>query len=220
MFSQPTPNDKAQSLIAPIEQTAIPTFEVESGTEKAGVDGSVDSEAATDMSYQGADDDGSSLPPTVVEDTASVGEVEQDQQRVVITSDVVDALLDDKPESADTSAIDAAVEENTGAAVSSQSDAGKVESQPSADEAADLTQSSPPTKKITFSFSREELQAISPRAYTLQLSAMTSLEDVNLSLKSMTLRTRFVSTQHFATTPSGLLSLIKITQRFKWREMR
>ncbi|OED91910.1 AAA family ATPase [Vibrio crassostreae] len=176
MFSQPTPDDKAQSFIAPIEQTAIPTFEVESGTEQAGIDGMDDSEA--DMSYQGADDDSSSLPPTVVEDTASVGEVEQDQQRVVITSDVVDALLDDKPESADTSAIDAAVEENTGAAVSSQSDADKVESQPSADEATDLTQSTPPTKKITFSFSREELQAISPRAYTLQLSAMTSLDDV------------------------------------------
>ncbi|OCH53513.1 AAA family ATPase [Vibrio sp. ZF57] len=178
MFSQPTPDDKAQSLIAPIEQTAIPTFEVESGTEQAGIDGMDDSEAEADMSYQGADDDSSSLPPTVVEDTASVGEVEQDQQRVVITSDVVDALLDDKPESTDTSAIDAAVEENTGAAVSSQSDADKVESQPSADEATDLTQSTPPTKKITFSFSREELQAISPRAYTLQLSAMTSLDDV------------------------------------------
>ncbi|OQQ08311.1 cell division protein DamX [Vibrio splendidus] len=178
MFSQPTPDDKAQSLIAPIEQTAIPTFEVESGTEQTGVDGSVDSEAETDMSYQGADDDSSSLPPVVVEETASVGEATQDQQRVVITSDVVDALLDDKPESADTSAIDAAVEENTGAAVSSQSDANKVEPQPSTDETADLTQSTPPTKKITFSFSREELQAISPRAYTLQLSAMTSLEDV------------------------------------------
>ncbi|MFA0154865.1 AAA family ATPase [Vibrio sp. 10N.261.46.A3] len=175
MFSQPTPDDKAQSLIAPIEQTAIPTFEVESGTEQVGID---DSEAEADMSYQGADDDSSSLPPVVVEETASVGEATQDQQRVVITSDVVDALLDDKPESADTSAIDAAVEENTGAAVSSQSDADKVESQPSGDEAADLTQSTPPTKKITFSFSREELQAISPRAYTLQLSAMTSLEDV------------------------------------------
>ena len=72
------------------------------------------------MSYQGADDDSSSLPPTVVEDTASVGEVEQDQQRVVITSDVVDALLDDKPKSADTSAIDAVVEENTGDPVSPQ----------------------------------------------------------------------------------------------------
>lgn len=177
MFSQPTPDDKAQSLIAPIEQTAIPTVEVENGTEQTGIDGSVDSETDTDMSYQGADDDSSSLPPVVVEGTASVGEVKQEQQRVVITSDVVDALLDDKPKSADTSAIDAAVEENTGAEVNSQPDA-KNESQVSVDEDADLTESTPPTKKITFSFAREELQAISPRAYTLQLSAMTSLEDV------------------------------------------
>ncbi|MGI9888649.1 SPOR domain-containing protein [Vibrio chagasii] len=175
MFSQPTPDDKAQSLIAPIEQTAIPTFEVDSGSEQAGVEGVVDTEASTDISYQGADDDSSSLPPVVVEETASVGEVEQDQQRVVITSDVVDALLDDKAQSADTSAIDAAVEENTQVEANSQADA---EAVAPADEESDLTESTPPTKKITFSFAREELQAISPRAYTLQLSAMTSLEDV------------------------------------------
>ena len=175
MFSQPTPDDKAQSLIAPIEQTAIPTFEVDSGSEQAGVEGVVDTETSTDISYQGADDDSSSLPPVVVEETASVGEVKQDQQRVVITSDVVDALLDDKAQSADTSAIDAAVEENTQVEANSQADA---EAVAPANEESDLTESTPPTKKITFSFSREELQAISPRAYTLQLSAMTSLEDV------------------------------------------
>ncbi|MCG9691607.1 AAA family ATPase [Vibrio sp. Isolate22] len=175
MFSQPTPDDKAQSLIAPIEQTAIPTFEVDSGSEQGGVEGVVDTATSTDISYQGADDDSSSLPPVVVEETASVGEVEQDQQRVVITSDVVDALLDDKAQSADTSAIDAAVEENTQVEANSQADA---EAVAPADEESDLTESTPPTKKITFSFAREELQAISPRAYTLQLSAMTSLEDV------------------------------------------
>lgn len=175
MFSQPTPDDKAQSLIAPIEQTAIPTFEVDSGSEQGGVEGVVDTETSTDISYQGADDDSSSLPPVVVEETASVGEVEQDQQRVVITSDVVDALLDDKAQSADTSAIDAAVEENTQVEANSQTAA---EAVAPADEESDLTESTPPTKKITFSFAREELQAISPRAYTLQLSAMTSLEDV------------------------------------------
>ena len=175
MFSQPTPDDKAQSLIAPIEQTAIPTFEMDSGSEEVGVEGVVDSEASTDISYQGADDDSSSLPPVVVEETASVGEVEQDQQRVVITSDVVDALLDDKAQSADTSVIDAVGKENTQVEANSQADA---EAVAPVNEESDLTESTPPTKKITFSFSREELQAISPRAYTLQLSAMTSLEDV------------------------------------------
>ena len=178
MFNQPTPGDKAQSIIAPIEQTVIPTLAVESATEQVGVDGTLDSEAEVDISYQGADDDSSSLPPVVVEETASVGEVTQDQQRVVITSDVVDALLDDKPESADTSAIDAAVEENTEAAASAQPDAAQAEPQIPVGEESDLTDSTPPTKRITFSFAREELQAISPRAYTLQLSAMTSLEDV------------------------------------------
>lgn len=178
MFNQPTPDDKAQSIIAPIEQTVIPTLEVDNVTEQATIDGTVDSETEVDMSYQGADDDSSSLPPVVVEETASVGQVEQDQQRVVITSDVVDALLDDKPKSADTSAIDAAVEENTGAVVIPQPDVVERESLPATNAGSELTQSAPPTKKITFSFAREELQAISPRAYTLQLSAMTSLEDV------------------------------------------
>ncbi|MEZ8066804.1 SPOR domain-containing protein [Vibrio sp. FF145] len=178
MFNQPTPDDKAQSIIAPIEQTVIPTLEVENVTEQATIDGTVDSEAEVDMSYQGADDDSSSLPPVVVEETASVGQVEQDQQRVVITSDVVDALLDDKPESVDTSAIEAVVEEKTDAVVIPQPDVVERESLPATNEGSDLTQSAPPTKKITFSFAREELQAISPRAYTLQLSAMTSLEDV------------------------------------------
>lgn len=187
MFSQPTPDDKAQSLIAPIEQTAIPTFEVDSGSEQAGVEGVVDTETSTDISYQGADDDSSSLPPVVVEETASVGEVEQDQQRVVITSDVVDALLDDKAQSADTSAIDAAVEENTQVEANSQADA---EAVAPANEESDLTESTPPTKKITFSFSREELQAISPRAYTLQLSAMTSLEDVQSFIEEYDLESK------------------------------
>ncbi|MFA0521255.1 SPOR domain-containing protein, partial [Vibrio sp. 10N.222.55.E8] len=54
----------------------------------------------------------------------------------------------------------------------------EAETPSSVDQESDLTQSTPPTKKITFSFAREALQAISPRAYTLQLSAMTSLEDV------------------------------------------
>ena len=35
-----------------------------------------------------------------------------------------------------------------------------------------------PVKTITFSFARDELKALSPRAYTLQLGAMTELEDV------------------------------------------
>ncbi|MCV5979080.1 SPOR domain-containing protein, partial [Escherichia coli] len=35
---------------------------------------------------------------------------------------------------------------------------------------------------VKFSFSREELKALSPRAYTLQLAAMTSMEDVQAFL--------------------------------------
>ncbi|WP_394249236.1 SPOR domain-containing protein [Vibrio profundi] len=190
MLNQPSAEDKAQALIAPIEQTVIPTFETAvseadaSLTMVGDVDEASDS-ALMDPSYQGADDDSASLPPAVVGDTASVGSVEQDQQRVVITSDVVDALLDDKPKSVDTSAIDAAVEENTilSAEVNiSEPVTNETEVMPDAKAEEALVKESEeaekPTTTITFSFAREELKALSPRGYTLQLGAMTSLEDV------------------------------------------
>jgi DamX protein len=167
-----------QSFIAPVEQTVIPTVEVVNDIEQADINSKVDSETAADISYQDADDDSSSLPPVVVEGTASVGEVNQEQQRVVIASDVVDALLDDKLGAVDTSAIDAAVEEDRAAAASSPPDTAENKLPLSVEQDSDRTQATPPTKIITFSFARKELQAISPRAYTLQLSAMKSLEDV------------------------------------------
>ena len=55
-------------------------------------------------------DDSAALPPDVVEVKEGVGMSDSDQQRVVITSDVVDALLEGKPENADTSNIDNLVE--------------------------------------------------------------------------------------------------------------
>jgi len=195
MLSQPTPDDKAQSLISPAEQTAIPTLEV--ATDDSGdlkVDGTQhqSDEPLLDPSYEGATDDSSALPPVIIEDMAGVGTVSKDQQRVVITSDVVDALLDDKPESVDTSTIEAAVEENTVSVLVPESNAQQQVTnqenvqQPLSSSNSDAVaqaesvneQETAPNKTITFSFAREELKALSPRAYTLQLGAMTSLEDV------------------------------------------
>lgn len=55
--------------------------------------------------------------------TTSVGISDQDQQRVVIESDVVDALLENKPQQADTSKMDALVAANTQTAPVIEADA-------------------------------------------------------------------------------------------------
>ncbi|GMM90743.1 SPOR domain-containing protein [Vibrio fortis] len=187
MLSQPTPDDKAESLIAPIEQTAIPTFETKESQSDENLEDVTAPESDGGDSYVGAEDDTSSLPPVVVEETVSVGAEQDTQQRVVIASDVVDALLEGKPETVDTQNIDDVVEANSSsssnepvapsqAALEASSDdegAAREQAELAAQEAAQA-----PVKTITFSFARDELKALSPRAYTLQLGAMTELEDV------------------------------------------
>ncbi|MGY3568529.1 AAA family ATPase [Vibrio paucivorans] len=168
--SQPGPDEKAQQIASNLEQTVIPTLpDVEPSAESAQTDQSRadEMEAETEASYQGAEDDSSSLPPDVVGETASVGSTDDDQQRVVITSDVVDALLVDKAESVDTSKIDNAIE-----AAQQQAEA-VAEPVPEVE-----VVETPPETIISFSFARDELKAFSPRSYTLQLAAMNSLEEV------------------------------------------
>ncbi|MDK9759233.1 SPOR domain-containing protein, partial [Vibrio sp. D173a] len=182
----PTPDDKAESLIAPIEQTAIPTFETETSRNDQNLEDVTAPDSDANDNYRAAEDDTSSLPPVVVEETVSVGAEQDTQQRVVITSDVVDALLEGKPESVDTQNIEDAVEANSSpseilvtpsqAALEASSDddgSAREQAELAAQEAAQA-----PAKTITFSFARDELKALSPRAYTLQLGAMTELEDV------------------------------------------
>ncbi|NMT17742.1 cell division protein DamX, partial [Vibrio parahaemolyticus] len=119
-------------------------------------------------------------PPAVTEEVASVGS-DDNQQRVVIESNVVDALLEGKTDSADTKAIDDVVGiEKTETADETSSPLIKVvkpnqdmAQAPAQSEEGDVNQ---PVVKC--SFAREELKALSPRAYTLQLAAMTSMEEV------------------------------------------
>ncbi|MGF1697464.1 AAA family ATPase [Vibrio lamellibrachiae] len=173
MMGQPSPDEKAQQITDNLEQTVIPTLPtVASSAESSqatGMDGQ-ESEML-DPSYQGADDDSMSLPQDVIDETASVGSADDNHQRVVITSDVVDALLDDKP--VDTSSIDNAI------ADAKQQASDVVEPEAAIEvEAAVEEQQAPTDKPITFSFAREALQAFSPRSYTLQLAAMNSLSEV------------------------------------------
>ncbi|HHF3142996.1 MULTISPECIES: SPOR domain-containing protein [Vibrio] len=179
MLSQPSPDDKAQQIAGGLEQTAIPTFE-ESVISAAQSSLQPVTDGSSSLDNSGAVDDSDSLPPAVTEEVASVGS-DDNQQRVVIESNVVDALLEGKTDSADTKAIDDVVgTEKTETADETSSPLIKVvkpnqdmAQAPAQSEEGDVNQ-----PVVKFSFAREELKALSPRAYTLQLAAMTSMEDV------------------------------------------
>ncbi len=177
MFSQPSPDDRTQRLTGNIEQTAIPTLsETESGR-LTSVTGD-----STGLGSFNASDDSDSLPPTVTEEVASVG-IDDTHQRVVIESDVVDALLEGKEEQPADSEDEQAEEATTPEPGETNSSLIKVVKPNDASSAKNAESSVTATKPVVkFSFAREELKALSPRAYTIQLAAMTSMEDVQAFL--------------------------------------
>ncbi|PFG55159.1 DamX protein [Vibrio sp. ES.051] len=184
MFNQPSPNDKAQLITGSLEQTAIPTLaESENSTVESTLQ-SVDDGLGSRVDDSDAIDDSGSLPPAVTDEVASVGSDDQ-QQRVVIESNVVDALLEGNAKSADTQAIDDVVGTKEESQVSSEPSSPFIQVVKPNDGAAHSSaqpeaEASKPVVK--FSFAREELKKLSPRAYTLQLAAMTSMEEVQAFL--------------------------------------
>ncbi|MDF2155673.1 AAA family ATPase [Vibrio sp. CAU 1672] len=186
MFNQPSPDEQAQRITGAIEQTAIPTLPETPVTggepaELTPIDTSVDDR----LDLSGAQDDSDALPPAIIADTASVGR-EDNQQRVVIESGVVDALLEGKPEAVDTQPIDDLVEASVAQVAVDEASEADVPAddqsleQGGAESALSPVASTetPPQPVVRFSYAREELLALSPRAYTIQLAAMTSLADV------------------------------------------
>lgn len=167
MMMQPSADDKAQQITESIEQTVIPTLP-ETATDSDSATVVIEPEPVVDPTLANADDDSLALPPDVTEQVTSVGNADDDHQRVVITSDVVDALMEDKPEQADTSAIDEVVEQSM------------VEEPAPAEEPEVEAQSAPVEEEtvIKFSFTKDELKSFSSRSYTLQLAAVRSLEEV------------------------------------------
>ncbi|MEZ8102450.1 SPOR domain-containing protein [Vibrio bivalvicida] len=168
MMSQPSPDDKAQQIAESIEQTVIPTLpEVTSGAEST----VIEPEPVVDPTMASAEDDSLALPPDVTEQVLSVGNTDNDHQRVVIESDVVDALMEGKAEQVDTSKIKQVVEQSkVDQVVKPQEQAAP---QPEVPEEA-----APSSTVIKFSFTKDELKSFSPRSYTLQLAAVNSLEEV------------------------------------------
>ncbi|WP_165310115.1 AAA family ATPase [Vibrio ziniensis] len=180
-LSQPSPNDRAQQLTLAKEQTAIPTLSEPSPL--VDPNNSAGSSPSSPVN-SGIVDDSAALPPDVIEVKEGVGMSDNEQQRVVITSDVVDALLEGKPEKTDTSKIDNLVEKSSVPQTSSVSQTTTAATptqtvdieQPKQAEPAPVVET-PPEVKITFSYAREELKAMSPRSYTLQLAAVNTLPD-------------------------------------------
>ena len=166
MMSQPSPDEKAQQMTQNIEQTVIPTLPELSSQDNQPTP-TIQPEPVIDPMLAGADDDSLALPPDVTEQVDSVGSADNDQQRVVITSDVVDALLEGKAQQADTRGIDQVVEQSQ-------------TPQTAVPQAEPVTQQTTPASEtvIKFSFTKDELKSFSPRSYTLQLAAVQSLEEV------------------------------------------
>ncbi len=174
MFSQPSPSDKVQNITPTVEQTVIPTLP------ESDIDASLSSVTDDSVNTVSSEvvDDSDALPPPVTEEVGTVGNDDK-HKRVVIESDVVDALLGDKQNNVDdglsTEKPDAQVQAESDVVSSSESDVS-----PSGQSSASRAETSQPIVK--FSFSREELQTLSPRAYTVQLAAMTSMADVQVFL--------------------------------------
>ncbi|KLN66920.1 SPOR domain-containing protein [Vibrio sp. VPAP30] len=168
MMSQPSPDDKAQQIAESIEQTVIPTLpEVTSGAEST----VIEPEHVVDPTMASAEDDSLALPPDVTEQVLSVGNTDDDHQRVVIESDVVDALMEGKAEQVDTSKIEQVVEQSkVDQVVKPQEQAAPQPEVPK--------EAAPSSTVIKFSFTKDELKSFSPRSYTLQLAAVNSLEEV------------------------------------------
>ncbi|MGR5237876.1 AAA family ATPase [Vibrio alfacsensis] len=185
MYNQPSPEEKAQQIAGGLEQTAIPTLtEPEADSSAAiSVETSEGTDAESPSDLLNVTDDSGALPPAVTGDVASVGS-EDTQQRVVIESDVVDALLEGKPEQAGTEAIEQVAKASGTQQQSSASSSliKVVEASDSETPASAESQLAPRQPIVKFSFAREELKALSPRAYTLQLAAMTSMKDVQAFL--------------------------------------
>ncbi|EED25916.1 sporulation and cell division repeat protein [Vibrio sp. 16] len=177
MMSQPSPNDKMQQITQSVEQTVIPTLPDATSSAESTESNSaiITPDPVVDPMLASAEDDSQSLPPAVTSEVTSVGSSDDGHQRVVITSEVVDALLDDKPETVDTSAIDQVVEASI-----------PEDETPEPESASEPEVAPQPV--VNFSFTKEELKAFSPRSYTLQLAAVTDLADVQAFLDTYQLK--------------------------------
>ena len=162
LMLQPSAEEQAQQVSESMEQTVIPTL-ADQAQQK--VEEAVESELEDPMLDQGGVEmDDIALPPEVAEVNSHVGNQEEEHQRVIISSDVVDALME-SPSQSD-SQDETMLRDQTIETVPQTSEQTVAPDQPS----------------ISFSFTKEELNSFSPRSYTLQLAAVRSLREVQVFL--------------------------------------
>ncbi len=162
------PDDSRDNLsLSANEQTSAVVF-------PGPVDSAPVSSSATNIDPN-AMDDSDALPPTVISNGESVGIDDQDRQRVVITSDVVDALLDNHP--VPSSAVSKAAIEMGVVSTAPDKVDGTV-SVPVEPEPLDhsASQSSPSALP---SAGAKHLLAMPEHSYTLQLAAFNEQSDVD-----------------------------------------
>ncbi|MGF1910191.1 AAA family ATPase [Vibrio kasasachensis] len=151
MMNQPTPDETAKQITEHVEQTAIATLEEpETSVSEAAASGHI--------VIEDVEDDSNALPPEVTDAPASVGVIEDNSQRVVITSEVVDALLENEAEKVDTTEIEKIVDDTR--------------------QQIPIESSVNVLTPITFEFAKDELNSYSGRSYTLQLAAVRSRLEV------------------------------------------
>ena len=172
LMGQPSPEDKLQQVADTQDKTVLPASSA--NTEADTSLSALDAEQSSDMdpTAMSAEDDSKALPPKVTEQTSSVGSGQDGQQRVVITSDVVDALIEGKPEKKVTPE-----DQNVVSKSSIRILPAKTESAPVAETVAPEPEK-PTQPVVSFSFTKSELKNFSVRSYTLQLAAVQSLEEV------------------------------------------
>ena len=162
LMLQPSAEEQAQQVSESMEQTVIPTL-ADQAQQK--VEEAVESELEDPMLDQGGVEmDDIALPPEVSYVNSHVGNQEEEHQRVIISSDVVDALME-SPSQSD-SQDETMLRDQTIETVPQNSEQAVTPDQPN----------------ISFSFTKEELNSFSPRSYTLQLAAVRSLQEVQVFL--------------------------------------
>ncbi len=156
--------DALQQKAQQIEQAATTKDELVLEAQEAARESEVDVDVI---------EDNATLPPQVSEVTVTLDDNNDDRKRVIVPDTVVDALIEEQPQ-ADTSIIDNAIVD--------ANERAQAEPQPvvEAVEAEQQTQEQAPSVVITFSYARDELRAVPQNHYTLQLGAMSSLEEVQL----------------------------------------
>jgi DamX protein len=166
----PLPLLSPSSLSDPAARTAMSTDDIvqrpSTGTIGQAGDAPVElllQEGEKSVEPINAEDDSKSLPPDVTSNSGSVGEKDT-RKRVVITSEVVDALLKGEDKKEQTEAIENVVDETAAVALHD----GGAFTKPTA---------------ITFKFGDTALKAMPERSYTLQLAAAKSLDEVQVFIE-------------------------------------